>query len=182
MGPQYFQNPLYDWNSFTNAMNTIAQFLPGPAGAASRVMQQSGQQYNAPSMQDVARMVGGPLGAAGGAISRAMGMAQQQQQQQQPSPYMPPSNSNGLQYPPTQRGMDVPPPEFRNYNPVPMPSYPPSQTWRMPDLPEGFEPMPYGPMPMYPQGPQNPGMFRGNGDDYWGGVPHTQAPRDVEKL
>lgn len=55
MGPQYFQNPFYDWNSFAGAMNSIAQYLHGPAGVLARrantPLQQGGMPQQRLSMQ-----------------------------------------------------------------------------------------------------------------------------------
>lgn len=53
MGPQYFQNPFYDWDTFTGMMSNAARALPmaGPIGAAVGYFANQPQQGGMPQQQ-----------------------------------------------------------------------------------------------------------------------------------
>lgn len=177
MGPQYFQNPFYDWDTFTGAMSSLAQGMPGPVGAVARYFTDQ-QQPQFPGMMP-AHTPNAQPGINEGIIGGIMGGASQQYNQRQTSPYptQPP------QWPSQARDpyADIPPlppylgrqqlqPSPEN-NMMPMP-YPYNQ--QQPQ--QGMMPMPYP----YNQQPQS-GITQLPYPYNLGITPRTQAPRDVEK-
>lgn len=53
-GPQYFQNPFYDWNSFTNMMGDVARsIIGGPLGSIAQGYMQSFDGQRAPTQAEM---------------------------------------------------------------------------------------------------------------------------------